>query len=53
MKIKVKRLDGEHIYFNLILRTLFFFQKIDKMLKTSMSDYEKMSVVTYPFYFIN
>ena len=23
------------------------------MLKTSMSDYEKLSVVTYPFYFIN
>ena len=23
------------------------------MLKTSMSDYEKTSVVTYPFYFIN
>ena len=23
------------------------------MLKTSMSDYEKSSVVTYPFYFIN
>ena len=38
--------------FNLILRTCFFFQKIGKM-KTSMSDYEKSSVVTYPFYFIN
>ena len=23
------------------------------MLKTSMRDYEKLSVVTYPFYFIN
>ena len=23
------------------------------MLKTSMSDYEKLSAVTYPFYFIN
>ena len=23
------------------------------MLKTSMSDYEKSSLVTYPFYFIN
>ena len=30
-----------------------FFQKIGKMLKTSMSDYEKSSMVTYPFYFIN
>ena len=32
---------------------LCFFQKIGKMLKTSMSDYEKSSMVTYPFYFIN
>ena len=31
----------------------FFFQKIGKMLKTSMSYYEKSSVVTYPFCFIN
>ena len=28
-------------------------QKICKMLKTSMWDYEKSSVVTYPFHFIN
>ena len=46
-------LDGDYNYFNLILRTWFFVQKIGKMLKTSMSDYEKSSVVTYPFYFIN
>ena len=32
---------------------LGFLQKIGKMLKTSMSDYEKSSVVTYPFYFVN
>ena len=39
---------------SLILRTLgFFFLKIGKMLKTSMSDNEKSRVVTYPFYFIN
>ena len=30
-----------------------FFQKIGKMLKTSMSYYAKSSVMTYPFYFIN
>ena len=45
-------LDGDYNYFNLILRTLVFFQKIGKMLKTSMSDYEKSRAVTYPFYFI-
>ena len=44
-------LDGDYGYSNLILRT--FFQKIGKLLKTSMSNYEKLSVVTYPFYFIN
>ena len=32
---------------------LFFFQKICKMLQTSMWDYEKSSVVTYTSYFIN
>ena len=52
MKIKIKMLDGDYNYFNLIFGTLFF-QKIGKMLETSMSDYEKSSVVTYPFYFIN
>ena len=52
--MKIKKLDGDYNYFNLILRTWgVFFQKIGKMLKTSMSDYEKSSVVTYPFYFIN
>ena len=29
------------------------FKKIGKMLVTSMSDYEKSSAVTFPFYFIN
>ena len=46
IKIKIKMLDGDYNYFNLILRTLIFFQKIGKMLKTSMSDYEKSSSVT-------
>ena len=31
----------------------FFFQKICKMVKTSKREYEKLSLVTYPFYFIN
>ena len=53
IKIKIKKLGGDYNYFNLILRTLFFFQKIGKMLVTSMSDYEKSSAVTYLFYFIN
>ena len=53
IKIKIKKLDGDYNSFYLILRTWGFFQKIGKMLKTSMSDYEKSSVVTYPFYFIN
>ena len=35
------------------IKTWGFFQKIGKMLKTSLSDYEKSSVVTHPFYFIN
>ena len=35
------------------VKDLGFFQKIGKMLKTSMSDYEKSSAVTYYFYFIN
>ena len=50
--MKIKKLDGDFNYFNLILRT-WVFQKIGKMLKTSMSDYEKSSEVTYPFYIIN
>ena len=45
-------MDGDYNCFNLILRTLGFFQKIGKMLNTSMSDYEKSGKVTYPFYFI-
>ena len=54
IEIKIKKLDGDYNYFNLILRTsCFFFQKIGKILKTSISDYEKSSVVTYLFYFIN
>ena len=53
IKIKIKKLDGDNKCFSLILRTLIFFQKICKMLKTSMWDYEKLSGVTYPFYFIN
>ena len=53
IKIKVKKLDGNYNYFNFILRACFFFQKIGKLRKTSMSDYEKSSEVTYPFYFIN
>ena len=52
IKIKIKKLDGEYNYLDLILRT-WVFQKICKMLKTSMWYYEKSSVVTYPFYFIN
>ena len=52
IEIKIKKLDGDYNYFNLILG-FGFFQKIGKMLKTSMSDYEKSSMVTYPFYFIN
>ena len=32
---------------------LCFFKKIGRMLKISMSDYEKSGSVTYPFYFIN
>ena len=51
--MKIKKLDGDYNYFNLILRTWVFFLKIGKMLKTSMSDYEKSSAVTYPFYLIN
>ena len=43
IKIKIKKLDGDYNYF----------KKIGIMLKTSMSDYEKSSMVTYPFYFIN
>ena len=38
---------------DLNIKDLGFFQKIGKMLVTSMSDYEKSSAVTYPFYFIN
>ena len=53
IKIKIKKLDGDYNYFNLMLRTCCFFQKIFKMLKTSMWDYEKSSMVTYPFYLIN
>ena len=44
--IKIKKLDGDNNYFK---DWVFFFQKIGKMLKTSMSDYKKSSVVTYPF----
>ena len=38
IKIKVKKLDGDLNYFNFILKMtwVFFFQKICKMLKTSM-----------------
>ena len=28
-----------------------YFQKIGQMLKKSMRDYEKLSMVTYPFFF--
>ena len=35
------------------IKDMFFFSEIFKILKTSMCDYEKSNVVTYPFYFIN
>ena len=46
-KIKTK-LDGDYKCFSSILRTWVFFRKFVKMLKASMLDYEKLSLVTYP-----
>ena len=55
MKIKIKKLVAITCVqiFWLKIKHLDFFQKICKMLKTTMWDYEKMSELTYPFYFIN
>ena len=52
IKIKIKKLDGDFYYFNLIVR-LVFFLKIGKMLKTSMSYYEKKERDDMSFLFIN
>ena len=42
IKVEIKKLNGDYKYLNLILKTCFFFQKICKMLKTSMLDFEKI-----------
>ena len=47
IKMKIKKLDDDCNYFNLILITLD-----GHMLKTFIRDFENLSTVMYPLYFI-
>ena len=53
IKIKIKKLDDDDNYFSLILRAWVIFRKLAKCWKLSCEIMKKLSMVIYPFYFIN